>query len=304
MALTRSRGRSARASAPAVTAAGVSVPAGDAAGQDQVSPAEPAPLTDKASAEEITAAADAFQALADSVTAAAERDKAEADQVMADARATADRIMAEATRKAGELAGWPALERRRQEAGHAAGQARSLRLAARDQAAFLAVAGRVADLAGERQGLLERAAGLAAELAGLADRRAEAQARRADAITGRDHGAVKAADADLAAGEAIAADCERERGAALARAAEIYDDRADSGELAGAVSEAQRLDRSVHGILSAVWPERAEALADAERERDRDAFAIVGEHVAAMAGQGPGMQRRPALARRQAVAGR
>ncbi len=298
MALTRSRGRSARASAPEPVTAG---PDEDAADHDQagpVVPADPAPLADTAPVEEITAAAQAWQAQADSVAGSMEADKAEAERVMTAVRAEADRIMAEATRKAGELAGWPSLERRRQQVSDVAGKARSLHRAAREQAEFLAAAGRIAGLANERHAAVERAAGLTAELAGLGGRRDEAQARRADAIASRDLEAVKAADADLAAGQAIAADCERERAAALARADAIYDEQNDSGELTGAVSQAQALQRSIREILNAVFPQRAEALQDAEKQRTRDAVAIVEEHMAALAEQAREQQRRPARARR------
>lgn len=230
------------------------------------------PLTDNASADEITAAAERQRQGAASAVARAERDRAEAEAIMSAAREEAARIIAEAEATARPVGGSAA------GAEHAAGalteSARLLGIAAVAAAKAAASAARVKALEDEREALTAQGAELGTRRGTLAAERRDLEAQLAMA---RD-----TADIDAMTGLRNRIDSIRDVETALTaqqqqrvapRLQQIGDGEMSPLWPQKELTEARRIAgmdrRSVREALNGAFPERPEAVADRARQHEQ-----------------------------------
>ncbi len=241
-------------------------------------------LDDTATAEQFAAEADR---LTDAATALAEQAKADrdaAEAALAAGRARAAEVTSEAEQVARELA----TAARHREAAAAAAEARARILAA------VATAHQQAEDATENaSGLIRERDTLAGKLGGLDDRlaklaasRAAAESDRQAALSGDDVDALADARRRVQAADELTAAATASRDVLLARLRELGD--AGTGELSAAVQAVSAAQAAVRAALNRVFPDREEALYDAD----------VAELAAALDGTRQRLAEESAAARR------
>lgn len=234
------------------------------------------PLTDAATAEEITAAIGAHRQAEEAARESAARDREEAEGLLAAAQAEAARIIGEAEAAARPLSEAAKLAER--EAGALA--ERATRLGSALAAATRAEAGQAAAdaLEEERAELAAKIADLGNRLAALDGERREAETALAAARDDADLEAMTSPRNRLDSIRDLAGALSRQQAPLAARLAEIGDGHETFAThpllralppLAQARQDAAGGRRTVRDALNWAWPDRPEAVRDREREELR-----------------------------------
>lgn len=242
-----------------------------------------APLTgNEITAEDAAESAEAHRQAAGEAAGLADDGTAEAERIMTEARERAAVIMAAAEDAARVLA--KSADQARRQAGALEERTRFLGAATAGLTAEAGAEARADALEAEREQLAADVTELDGKLGGLAAERGQLDAQMTEARESGDLDALAALRSRDSAAAEVAASLTAQRGAGLARFAEIGDGTETFGThplltklppLSKAREDAEHARRSVRDALNMAFPERPEAVVDrakaerAERERYR-----------------------------------